>query len=147
MTCHVGNCLYDDIEDDAAAMCPDASFTPPEFWTGDFVTKIAMFGLALSLVCLATLYVKVENKALYSLEPHTDAFERMIAAASMPRSLDQHPPHHVRTVSVVVGTRRRLEAGGAATRGVRRSNRCPRRMPTPNTTTTTTTTTTLGRRR
>ena len=111
VTCHVGNCLYDDIEDDAAAMCPDASFTPPEFWTGDFVTKIAMFGLALSLVCLATLYVKVENKALYSLEPHTDAFERMIAAASMPRSLDQHPPHHVRTVSVVVGTRRRKRGG------------------------------------
>ena len=111
VTCHVGNCLYDDIEDDAAAMCPDASFTPPEFWTGDFVTKIAMFGLALSLVCLATLYVKVENKALYSLEPHTDAFERMIAAASMPRSLDQHPPHHVRTVSMVIGTRRRRRGG------------------------------------
>ena len=107
VTCHVGNCLYDDIDDDAAAMCPDASFTPPEFWTGDFVTKIAMFGLALSLVCLATLYVKVENKALYSLEPHTDAFEQMIAAASMPRPLDQHPPHHVRTVSMVVGTRGR----------------------------------------
>ena len=111
VTCHVGNCLYDDIEDDAAAMCPDASFTPPEFWTGDFVTKIAMFGLALSLVCLATLYVKVENKALYSLEPHTDAFERMIAAASMPRPLDQHPPHHVRTVSMVIGTRRRRRGG------------------------------------
>ena len=107
VTCHVGNCLYDDIDDDAAAMCPDASFAPPEFWTGDFVTKIAMFGLALSLVCLATLYVKVENKALYSLEPHTDAFEQMIAAASMPRPLDQHPPHHVRTVSMVVGTRGR----------------------------------------
>ena len=104
VTCNVGNCLYDDIEDDAAAMCPDASFTPPEFWTWDLVTKIAMFAIAVGLVALATAYVKMENKALYSLDPRdTDAFERVIAAASMPRPLNQHPPHHVRTVSMVVG--------------------------------------------
>ena len=112
VTCNVGNCLYDDIEDDAAAMCPDASFTPPEFWTGDLVTKIAMFAIAVGLVALATAYVKMENKALYSLDPRdTDAFERVIAAASMPRPLNQHPPHHVRTVSMVVGR------GGGGTRG------------------------------
>ena len=104
VTCNVGNCLYDDIEDDAAAMCPDASFTPPEFWTGDLVTKIAMFAIAVGLVALATAYVKIENKALYSLDPRdTDAFERVIAAASMTRPLNQPPPHHVRTVSMVVG--------------------------------------------
>ena len=67
VTCDVGNCLYEDDQNSALRdICPSA-FTPPEFWTGDLLTRIGMFLVAGLLVWAAGRYVRLERNSLYSL--------------------------------------------------------------------------------
>ena len=110
VTCDVGNCVYDDAgtgpggsgqDDFLQSACP-ATFTPPEFWTGDLITRIVMASVAVALIAAAAWYVRLESRSLYSV-PAAAAFERVAAlrAGGM-----QAPSKHARTPSAVLGPRR-----------------------------------------
>jgi hypothetical protein len=73
VTCHVGNCVYEEStagpggsgSGSGAAgqdlLCP-VNFTPPQFWTGDLVTRVVMALVAAALVAAAAIYVHVESR-------------------------------------------------------------------------------------
>ena len=99
VTCDVGNCLYDDSKNaELKDLCP-ASFTPPEFWNGDLITRVGMFLVALVLVAAAGWYIRVERNSLYSM-PAATAFEEVEAARMNPNQNRQRNKH-ARTPSAV----------------------------------------------
>jgi ATP-binding cassette subfamily G (WHITE) protein 2 len=108
VTCDVGNCVYDGAgggEESVKNACP-AVFTPPEFWTGDLITRVVMAFVAVALVFAAAWYVRLESASLYSV-PAAAAFEHVAAMrAGGPRA----PSKHVRTPSAVLGARRARRA-------------------------------------
>ena len=113
VTCVVGNCVYDGEASEGTggdalrSACP-AVFTPPEFWTGDRITRVCMASVAVALVAAAALYVRLESRSPYSVSAAA-AFERVAG----PRSGEPlAPAAHARTPSAVLGSRR-------ARRGVR----------------------------
>ena len=110
VTCDVGNCVYDDAgtgpggsgqDDFLQSACP-ATFTPPEFWTGDLITRIVMASVAVALIAAAAWYVRLESRSLYSV-PAAAAFERV---AALRAGGLQAPSKHARTPSAVLGPQR-----------------------------------------
>ena len=143
VTCSVGNCLYEETDAGGLSQLCPADFTPAEFWTGDLVTRVAMFCVAAALVLAAALYVRVESQSLYSRKEDLLLLEN---DAGVPSSAGpRHPGHprhpHVRTPSTVldpagpgpVGERRRRgefigDAGGSPAGSSRRGSSPPRGM-------------------
>jgi ABC-type multidrug transport system ATPase subunit len=143
VTCSVGNCLYEETDAGGLSQLCPADFTPAEFWTGDLVTRVAMFCVAAALVLAAALYVRVESQSLYSRKEDLLLLE---SGAGVPSSAGpRHPGHprhpHVRTPSTVldpagpgpVGERRRRgecigDAGGSPAGSSRRGSSPPRGM-------------------
>ena len=127
VTCDVGNCVYAGAGSGDASIknhCP-AAFTPPEFWTGDLITRVVMAFVAVALVFAAAWYVRLESASLYSV-PAAAAFEHVAAMrAGGPRA----PSKHVRTPSAVLGARRARRASPESLEGVPSRSRSDERVP------------------
>ena len=104
VTCRVGNCVYDDDDDGGGDgdLCPIGDVTPPEYWTGDLLTRIGMTCVAASLVLAAAAYVRAESRSTYSRVPAEEAMRE----ATAPRAPGTRRPTHVRTPSRVSESRR-----------------------------------------
>jgi len=63
LTCHTGSCVYEMVGSSDGA-CP-VHFDPPQYWTGDTITRAAMFVIVLLLVTAAWAYIRVEADTRY----------------------------------------------------------------------------------
>ena len=63
LTCHTGSCVYEMVGSSDGA-CP-VHFDPPQYWTGDAITRAAMFVIVLLLVTAAWAYIRVEADTRY----------------------------------------------------------------------------------
>ena len=110
VTCDVGNCVYDGAGtgEDAAVVnaCP-AVYVPPEFWTGNLITRIVMASVAVALVAAAAAYVRLESRSPYSVTAAA-AFDEVAGLRSRASRSGEPltPSKHVRTPSAVLGPRR-----------------------------------------